>query len=75
MVIKMTIQINISKACQSWGECVFDAPEVFHLVNSERDTWEYYASNELIEKIQLATNNCPNSAISFKVIDDKTNNM
>lgn len=71
----MTIKINISKSCQSWGECVFDAPEVFHLVNSERDTWEYLAEDSLIDKIELATKNCPNSAISFKGINDKANNL
>ena len=60
------IEIKIDKSCQSWGQCIFDAPEIFDLVNSERKTWKYYADDSLEEKIKIATNHCPNAAISFE---------
>lgn len=60
------IKITISKKCQSWGQCVFDAPEVFDLVDSERKQWEYLVDNSLLNKVTLAKSHCPNSAISFE---------
>lgn len=64
------IQIKISKDCQSWGQCVFDAPEVFQLVDSERQTWSYQVENSLKDKIKNAALNCPNRAISFREVND-----
>ena len=58
------IKITIDKSCQAWGQCVFDAPEVFSLVDSERKTWEYMVDDSLEEKVITAANHCPNAAIS-----------
>ncbi len=60
------IEINISKKCQAWGQCVFDAREIFSLSHGERKDWQYLADNSLLNKIVLAQSHCPNSAISFK---------
>ena len=60
------IKITISKKCQSWGQCVFDAPEVFDLVDSERKQWEYLVDNSLLNKVNTARSHCPNSAISLE---------
>lgn len=60
------INIKIDKKCQSWGQCVFDAPEIFSLVDSERKQWEYTVDDNLIDKVRLAQFHCPNSAIYFE---------
>lgn len=60
------IKVTISKKCQSWGQCVFDAPEVFDLVDSERKQWEYVVDSSLLDKVITAKSHCPNSAISFE---------
>lgn len=62
------IQVKISNDCQAWGQCVFDAPEVFDLVDSERKTWSYKADDSLKDKIKQAAIHCPNRAISFREI-------
>lgn len=62
------IKITISKRCQSWGQCVFDAPEVFDLVDSERKQWTYEVDNSLLDKVALAQSHCPNSAIQFEEV-------
>lgn len=64
------IEVKIGKACQSWGQCVFDAPEIFQLVDSERKTWKYSVPNDLKDKVELAASHCPNRAISFKEVND-----
>jgi ferredoxin len=64
------IQINISHACQSWGQCVFDAPDTFKLEDSERTVWKYTASSNDKAKIKLAAIHCPNRAISFREVND-----
>jgi ferredoxin len=65
------IQIKINKSCQAWGQCVFDAPEIFDLVDSERKTWKYNADDSMLEKISIAASHCPNRAISFKKVEDE----
>jgi ferredoxin len=67
------IKINISYRCQAWGQCVFDAPEIFDLVDGDRKTWQYEADNTLLNKVKKAEAHCPNRAISFEVIDEKNN--
>ncbi|NBO78638.1 MAG: ferredoxin [Actinobacteria bacterium] len=67
----MAINIKINKDCQAWGQCVFDAPEVFDLVESERKTWKYSVEDSLLEKVKTAQLHCPNRAISFEVIDNE----
>lgn len=60
------IEINISKKCQAWGQCVFDAREIFSLHQGERKDWQYIVDNSLKSKVVSAQSHCPNSAISFK---------
>lgn len=59
------IEVRINKDCQSWGQCVFDAPEVFDLKDGDRETWRYVASDDKLSSIRLAVKNCPNRAISI----------
>lgn len=65
------IEITINKACQAWGQCVFDAPEIFNLVDSERKTWKYTAEDSMLDKVSLAVSHCPNRAISFKKVNNE----
>ncbi len=64
------IDIKISKRCQSWGQCIFDMPEVFQLVNGERKTWEYSVDNSLKDRVISAASHCPNDAISYTELND-----
>ena len=64
------IKVIISKRCQSWGQCIFDAPEIFSLSNGERKVWEYRVDNSLKNKIVNAMDHCPNDAISYEEEND-----
>lgn len=64
------IKVSIGKACQAWGQCVFDAPEVFSLENSERKVWSYIVEDAFEEKLMLAKSHCPNSAINLVRINN-----
>lgn len=59
------IEVRVSKSCQSWGQCIFDAPNVFDLEDSERKTWKYLVDDSNIDAIKMAQSHCPNRAISF----------
>jgi ferredoxin len=65
------IEIKINRDCQAWGQCVFDAPEVFDLFESERKTWKYTVEDSLLDKVTEARTHCPNRAISFEVVDNE----
>jgi ferredoxin len=64
------IEVNISKRCQAWGQCVFDAPEIFSLVDGERKTWEYLVDKSLKDRVVNAALHCPNDAISYRELND-----
>ena len=59
------IEVRINGDCQAWGQCVFDAPDVFGLKDSERETWRYVVSDDKLVQIKQAVKNCPNRAISI----------
>lgn len=64
------IEVSISKACQAWGQCIFDAPQVFDLVDSERKTWKYLVDDSNLTGIKSAQSHCPNRAISFLEVEN-----
>lgn len=70
MVIQM-IKVSIGKSCQSWGQCVFDAPDVFSLEKGERKTWSYLVDDSFEDQLLVAQSHCPNNAISLKKVDDE----
>ena len=60
----MTININVDMAkCQHYGQCVFEAPDIFRL-NSD-DKLEYTAEADDSERanIEAAVDICPMQAI------------
>lgn len=58
------IEVRINKDCQAWGQCVFDAPDVFSLEDGERTKWRYVVEDSLLLSVKNAERNCPNRAIS-----------
>lgn len=65
-MVKQMIKVKISKNCQSWGQCVFDAPNIFQLEDSERKTWSYDADDSELDNILTAQSHCPNRAIKIE---------
>lgn len=64
----MLIKVSIGKSCQSWGQCVFDSPDVFSLEDGERKVWSYVVEDSMEESILIAKSHCPNNAINIKGI-------
>ena len=62
----MTIKINVDMAkCQHYGQCVFEAPNIFKLNND--DKLEYTATADESERanVEAAIDVCPMQAISI----------
>jgi ferredoxin len=70
MVIQM-IKVSIGKSCQSWGQCVFDAPDVFSLEESERKVWSYLVEDSFEDQLLIAKSHCPNNAINLKKVKNE----
>ena len=63
----MTIKVYVDmEKCQHYGQCVFEAPEIFRL--NENDKLEYTAEADDSERanIEAAIDVCPMQAISIK---------
>ena len=60
------IKINVDmEKCQHYGQCVFDAPEVFRLNDDDKLEYEATADDSERENVQRAIDICPMQAISF----------
>lgn len=59
------IEVRINSECQAWGQCIFDAPQVFNLEDGERKKWRYVAEDQMLADLKRAERNCPNRAISI----------
>jgi ferredoxin len=51
--------------CQHYGQCVFEAPEVFRLTDEDKLDYEATADDSERVHIQLAIDVCPMQAIRF----------
>ncbi len=60
----LKIHVDMDK-CQHYGQCVFDAPEVFRLNENDKLEYEHTADDSEQENIQRAIDICPMQAISF----------
>lgn len=63
----MTIKVYVDmEKCQHYGQCVFEAPDIFRL--NENDKLEYTAEADDSERanIEAAIDVCPMQAISIK---------
>jgi ferredoxin len=60
------LKINVDmEKCQHYGQCVFDAPNVFRLNDDDKLEYEATADDSERDNIQLAIDICPMQAISF----------
>ena len=60
----MTVKIDVDMSqCQHYGQCVFEAPEIFHL--NDDDKLEYLAEADESERgnVENAVDVCPMQAI------------
>lgn len=60
----LKIYVDMEK-CQHYGQCVFDAPEVFRLNDDDKLEYEATADDSERENVQRAIDICPMQAISF----------
>ncbi|MEY4476922.1 MAG: Ferredoxin-2 [Actinomycetota bacterium] len=62
----MTLKINVDMdKCQHYGQCVFDAPNIFRLNDDDKLEYEATADDSERDNIQLAIDICPMQAIKF----------
>lgn len=60
----MQVLVDLSR-CQSYGQCVYAAPDVFRLVHEEVLEWEYGPDDDRREQVERAAHACPVRAITF----------
>ena len=60
--MKVNVDMNL---CQSHGECVTVAPDVFRLGDDDVLVWQEDVSEDRREAIEEAVNVCPMMAISI----------
>ena len=62
----MTLKIYVDmEKCQHYGQCVFDAPNIFRLNEDDKLEYEATADDSERDNIQLAIDICPMQAIKF----------
>jgi ferredoxin len=61
--MKVLVDMNL---CQSHGECVVAAPEVFELGDDDVLRWEEDVGEELRDKVEDAVERCPMMAIRIE---------
>ena len=66
MSIKVIVDMNL---CQSHGECVFAAPEVFELGDDDVLRWQETAPLESRAELEEAVNVCPMAAIKLEIVE------
>lgn len=63
MVMRLLVDLN---RCQSYGQCVFAAPDVFRMKRDETLEWDYQPAPEQRERVIRATHACPVRAITVQ---------
>lgn len=58
------IQVDMQR-CQHYGQCVFEAPEVFQLNAQDRLEWKATADDDQLGNVEAAIDICPMQAISL----------
>ena len=60
----MTIKINVDmQKCQHYGQCVFEAPDVFRLNEDDKLEYTAEADDSELANIEAAIDVCPMQAI------------
>lgn len=60
----MQVLVDLAR-CQSYGQCVYAAPEVFRLTSEEVLEWEYQPDDEQRAAVVRAANACPVRAVTY----------
>jgi ferredoxin len=60
--VKVNVDMNL---CQSHGECVTVAPDIFQLGDDDVLAWQEDVSEDRREAVEEAVNVCPMMAISI----------
>jgi ferredoxin len=61
------IKIDVDmKKCQHYGQCVFEAPEVFQLDGDDKLQYQAEAPDEMLADLEAAVDVCPMQAISLR---------
>lgn len=61
-MIKIDVDMN---KCQHYGQCVFEAPEVFHLDENDKLEYKAEAPDEMLADLEAAADVCPMQAITI----------
>ena len=61
----MKVHVDMNR-CQSHGECVFPAPDVFELGDDDVLRWQEDVDESRPEAVEEAVNACPMMAISLE---------
>ena len=60
----MTIKINVDMAkCQHYGQCVFEAPNIFRLNSDDKLEYTAEADDSELANVEAAIDVCPMQAI------------
>lgn len=59
----MRISVDLN-TCQTYGQCLFQAPDVFHLRGAESLEWDYAPEDSQHDAVQRARAACPVNAIT-----------
>ena len=60
----ITIHVN-ENACQNYGQCCFEAEDIFQLDDAGQLVFQSNASDERLQEIEQAADACPMQAISL----------
>ena len=69
----MKIVVDLNR-CQSYGQCVFAAPKVFHFHGEQSLEYDYNPDDKFREQVEQAVAACPVQAISIGQ-DDEDDDM
>lgn len=67
----MRVLVDLNR-CQSYGQCVFAAPDVFRMKHDETLEWDYQPSSEHETKVNRAVHACPVRAITVQETADSS---
>ncbi|GCE24120.1 ferredoxin [Dictyobacter kobayashii] len=68
MAMRIVVDLN---RCQSYGQCCFAAPTVFHFHNGESLEYDYAPDDAMQEQVWMAAKACPVQAISIGLDDEE----
>ena len=61
----MRVLVDLNR-CQSYGQCVFAAPQVFRMEHDETLEWDYQPPDDQEHMVVRALHACPVKAITLE---------